>query len=642
MKKWFARLPIRRKLIVLILASSAAVAIIAGTVHMITSYLTTRQQVAEDSEDQAQVLVDNAHVAVRFLDTTTALEILQSLETISRFRAACLYGRDNVLFTQLVVPGADPCPAVAPPIGTVFRGARLEVTRFKELDGIRATVHVRTDVTAVQARIRRQGYIIAAVMLIAFGVATVLSARLQAFVSEPVAELSRTATAISRGGDYSIRAVRRTDDELGVLVDTFNGMLDRIQSREAELSRANEDLRREVAERERAEQERAELLIREREANRLKDEFLATLSHELRTPLNAILGWTKLLRGRALPAQSVDQALEKVERNALVQARLVEDLLEVSRITTGKMRLDIREIDLVALASTAIESIRPVAEARNVTIEHAFPVRSLPTAGDPDRLQQVIWNLLSNAVKFTPGGGTARIAIHRRGDVDEIVVSDTGIGIDPAFLPSVFETFRQAEASSTRTYGGLGLGLSIVRNLVEVHGGKVEAFSAGQGLGSTFTVRLPVRAVPAVAPPVVGDHRFDPSALAGYRILVVEDQTDTRQLIETALLACGAIVFTAASVENGLELWRRERPDALVSDIAMPGRDGYSLMREMRSGDPAQTPRVTIALSAYAGPQDYTRSIEAGFQRHLSKPVDPIALVETLRELLDATAPSTA
>ncbi|HEU4688629.1 MAG TPA: ATP-binding protein, partial [Vicinamibacterales bacterium] len=353
-------------------------------------------------------------------------------------------------------------------------------------------------------------------------------------------------------------------------------------------------------------------------------------------------GWTKLLRGKALPAQSIDQALEKVERNALVQARLVEDLLEVSRITTGKMRLDVREIDLASLATTAIESMRAVAEARNVTIDHVFPTRTLPTAGDPDRLQQVIWNLLSNAVKFTPSGGTVRIAIHRRGEVDEIVVSDTGIGIEPSFLPNVFETFRQAEASATRTYGGLGLGLSIVRNLVELHGGKVEAFSAGPGRGSTFTVRLPVRTLPPAAAPVPGTHRFDASALAGYRILVVEDQADTRQLIETALVACGAVVFTASSAEEGLEFWRRELPDALVSDIAMPGRDGYSLMREILAADPAQTPRVTIALSAYASPQDYKRSIDAGFQRHLSKPVDPVALVETLRELLDATTPSTA
>jgi signal transduction histidine kinase/ActR/RegA family two-component response regulator len=641
MTVWFARLPIRRKLIVLILASSAAVAVIGGTAHLLTTYLSTRAQVVEDAEAQAQVLVDNAHVAVLFFNPETAAEVLQSLRSTAGFRAACLYDRDNALFSQLKHPDAGDCAPSAPAIGTLFAGSRLEVTRAKENGGVRATLYIRTDVTAVQRRIRQQAYIIGGVMLIAFGVATLLSARLQALVSEPVADLSRTATAISRRGDYSIRATRRTDDELGVLVDEFNGMLDRIQSREAELSRANEELRHEIAERKRAEQERAQLLIREREANRLKDEFLATLSHELRTPLNAILGWTKLLRGKALPAASIDQALEKVERNAQVQARLVEDLLEVSRITTGKMRLETRDIDLVALATTAIESIRPVAEARGVALEQAFSARTLPTSGDPDRLQQVIWNLLSNAVKFTPSGGTVRIAIQRLGEVDEIVVSDTGVGIDPAFLPSVFETFRQGDASATRAYGGLGLGLSIVRNLVELHGGTVEAVSGGEGQGSTFTVRLPVRSGLRAAAAGLNLARFDGDALSGYRILVVEDDADTRQLVETALVAGGAVVFAAASAEEGLAIARREPLHALISDIAMPGRDGYSLMREIRTTADAHIPRVSIALSAYAGPQDYQRSIEAGFQRHLAKPVDPLVLVETLRELLDATAPST-
>lgn len=642
MTAWFARLPIRRKLIVLILASSAAVALVAGTVQLLTSYFTTRAQVAEDSEAQVQVVLDNAVVAVQFLQPDVAYEMLETMEATSGFRAACLYRNDEPLFAHLVRPGAAPCPNVAPPVGTHFEGTRLLTTRATEKGGDRATLHVRTDVTALQGRLRQQGFIIAGIMLIAFGVATLLSARLQAFVSEPVADLSRTATSISRGGDYSIRAVRRTDDELGVLVDAFNGMLDRIQGREAELSKANEELRHEIAERRRVEQERAELLVREREANRLKDEFLATLSHELRTPLNAILGWTKLLRGKALPAHSVDQALEKVERNALVQARLVEDLLEVSRITTGKMRLEMREIDLVTLAHTAIDSIRPVAEARGVTLDSTFSARALHTSGDPDRLQQVIWNLLSNAVKFTPAGGTARIAIHRRGEVDEIVVSDSGIGIEPSFLPSVFETFRQADASATRAHGGLGLGLSIVRNLVELHGGTVAAYSAGLDQGATFTVRLPVRSVPRVTAPTLDPTGFDAAALAGYRILVVEDDFDTMQLVESALVAGGAMVSTASSADEGLDLWRREHPHALISDIAMPGRDGYSLIREIRRTDPSHAPRVSIALSAYAGPQDFQRSIDAGFQRHLAKPVDPAVLVETLRELLDATAPSTA
>jgi signal transduction histidine kinase len=270
-------------------------------------------------------------------------------------------------------------------------------------------------------------------------------------------------------------------------------MLERIEVRETDLSQANDDLRREIVERRRVEQERAELLVREREANRLKDEFLATLSHELRTPLNAVLGWTRLLRAGAVPVASVDRALEKVERNALVQSRLIEDLLEISRIVSGKLRLDHRPFDLVALCNTATDSMQPTAEGRGVTLEREFDQPSLPTSGDPGRLEQVIWNLLSNAVKFTPSGGRVTIAVRRAGDRDEIVVRDTGIGIDPAFLPNVFETFRQGDASTTRAHGGLGLGLAIVKQLVALHGGAVLAASEGKDQGTTLTVRLPVR-----------------------------------------------------------------------------------------------------------------------------------------------------
>ena len=425
-----------------------------------------------------------------------------------------------------------------------------------------------------------------------------------------------------------------------MLVDAFNGMLDRIQTREAELSRANEDLRREIVERRRAEQERAELLVREREANRLKDEFLATLSHELRTPLNAILGWTRLLRNKTLPDASIEPALEKVERNAQMQARLVEDLLEVSRITTGKLRLETRPFDFVALARTAVESIRPAAEARGVTIERDFPAGTLPTAGDPDRLQQVIWNLLSNAVKFTPSGGTVSLRLARHDEVDEITVSDTGIGIDPAFLPDVFDTFRQADASATRAHGGLGLGLSIVRHLVELHGGRVTAASDGRDRGSRFTVRLPVRTIPPLDRPLDGARAgmIRAALLRGTSIVVVEDDPDTRELLQSALEAAGADVRVAASADEALALCRAARPDAIVSDIGMPGRDGYSLMRELTAA-PDVRPRVALALSAYAAPQDQAAAVDAGFDRHLAKPVDPEVLVGTLHEWLRKRGP---
>ena len=642
MRGWFRRLAIRRKLIAMILGTSAAVVALASAGQLVTGYFTTRSDAANDLSAQARIVLDNAMAAVLFDDRKIAGEMLATLRSNHNVRGACLYDGDRQLFAAHRQQEGAECPAEAPPEGVQFSGARMLVTlveRDREKDTVAATLQVRSDLAAVQQQLWEQAIIIGTVMIIALGVATLLSARLQAFVSEPIVDLSKTASAISARGDYSIRAVQRSEDEIGVLVDAFNRMLDRIQMREDELSRANDDLRREVAERRRAEQERAELLVREREANRLKDEFLATLSHELRTPLNAILGWTKLLRGNALPPSGVDRALEKVERNAQVQARLVEDLLEVSRITTGKLRLDIREMDLVALTGTALDSIRPTAEARGVRIERSFSDASLTTAGDPDRLQQVIWNLLSNAVKFTPAGGTVRIEVHRRGDVDELTVSDTGIGIDPAFLPNVFDTFRQADASSTRSHGGLGLGLSIVRHLVEVHGGSVSARSAGIGQGATFTVRLPVRTIVAREAAVAGGAAAGRAGLlGGYRIVVVDDDTDARELLQSVLSGAGAEVHVASSAEEAVAACQREHPDAVVSDIGMPGRDGYSLMRELRASANGLSPRVAVAVSAYAGTQDRQQALDAGFQRHLAKPIDPATLVQTLRDLLEGHA----
>ena len=495
---------------------------------------------------------------------------------------------------------------------------------------------LRSDLAALARRGRAQLLIVGVLLVIALGVAVLMSSRLQAIVSDPLIALASTAGEVTRRGDYSLRATRTTDDELGDLVDAFNRMLDRIEVRETELSQANEDLRREVAERRRAEQERAELLVREREANRLKDEFLATLSHELRTPLNAILGWTKLLRANAVPPPSIDRALEKVERNAQVQSRLIEDLLEVSRIVSGKLRLDYRPFDLIALCNTAVDSIRPAAESRGVTIERHFERAAMPTSGDPDRLQQVIWNLLSNAVKFTPSGGRVSIAARRVGEVDEIVVSDSGIGIDAAFLPNVFESFRQADASTTRAHGGLGLGLSIVKQLVALHGGEVIAESEGRDRGATFTVRLPVRSAERRRDEVSGAMLDEVKGrLEGRDILVVDDDLDTRELLVSALEGAGGHVRSAASAGEALALIRQGAPEAVISDIGMPGEDGYAFMQALTPRARRAGAAVRIALSAFAGPGDREQALSAGFQRHVTKPVDPHALIRLIEEMLE-------
>ena len=646
MGRRFNALPIRHKLVAMIMATSTAALLFASGGYLIGDYFQTRLDLEDELRSQAAVLLENSTAALEFRDAEAASATLHALASDRHIRTACLYlSNGNVLAQFRRDANSLHCPASPGPDGVHYTANRIMRVDGAMLKGERVgTLYIRSDIEQLTGRIQFQAAVVVALMLMTLGVALFLSARLQTIVSQPVVSLASTALAVSSRGDYSIRATKTTADELGVLVDAFNTMLEQIQLREADLSRANDELRREIAERRRAEQERAELLVREREANRLKDEFLATLSHELRTPLNAILGWTKLLRANAVAPAAIDRALEKVERNAQVQTRLVEDLLEVSRITTGKLRLEQRPVDLVGLVNTAIDSIRPTAEARGVSVDRRLDTPSMPTMGDPDRLQQVIWNLLSNAVKFTPSGGVVTISLTRIDGLDEIAVHDTGIGIDPAFLPSVFDTFRQADASSTRTQGGLGLGLSIVRHLVELHGGEVTAESPGLGQGATFTVRLPVRSAHALqpqnftlssSPSIITEQR-----LAGASVLVVDDDDDTRELLASVLEAAGAKVYSAASAADALSIGVRHKPDAIVSDIAMPQQDGYSLMRDIEEALGSSVPRVRIALTAFAGERDRDRALEAGYQRHIAKPFDPAGLVQLLQDLLAAPQPN--
>jgi signal transduction histidine kinase/ActR/RegA family two-component response regulator len=622
----------------MIMATTTIVLLLSSVAYLWMDYRRAQEDLVVDLSAIAGVIVENSYSAVVFDDVRTATLTLASLRANTHIRIACLYKPSGELFAQHNANAAPPCPQARTEDFHEFSNNRLHLYYNRIIDGERVgTLYIRSDLLEVQARLREQMLVVGLLLVLALGVAFALSAGVQALVAQPVVGLSRTAARVSAEGDYSIRAERTTDDELGVLVDAFNRTLERIQLREVELSKANEELRREIVERLRGEKERAELLVREREANRLKDEFLATLSHELRTPLNAILGWTRLLRTNAVPPGGFDRALEKIERNAQVQARLVEDLLEVSRIASGKLQLEIKPFDLSTLANISIDSIRQVAEARGVLIQRQF-VGPLPTAGDPDRLQQVIWNLLSNAVKFTPAGGTVTVTLARDGAADVMTVSDTGIGIDPDFLPNVFDSFRQGDPSSTRAHGGLGLGLSIVRNLVQLHGGTVAAESAGPNRGATFTVRLPVRNVDRPRPIRVDLENVEPH-LTGVRIVVVDDDADTREMLLAVLNAAGAQVDAAASAEEALAFCLEHQPDALVSDIGMPGQDGYALMHNLQAALGRRAPRVTIALTAFATDRDRERTAEAGYQYHLAKPFDPVALVRLIADLL-SRAPS--
>ncbi|MEG4842194.1 PAS domain S-box protein [Microcoleus sp. B9-D4] len=369
-------------------------------------------------------------------------------------------------------------------------------------------------------------------------------------------------------------------------------------------------------------------------ANRIKDEFLAVLSHELRSPLNPILGWTKLLRSRRLDATKTEQALETIERNAKLQAQLIEDLLDVSRILQGKMTLNVAPVNLAAMIEAALETVRLAAEAKHIQIQTTFNPISGTVSGDTNRLQQVVWNLLSNAVKFTPGGGRIEVQLEQVGMYAQIQVKDTGKGIRRDFLPHVFDYFRQEDGTITRQFGGLGLGLAIVRHFTELHGGTVQVDSLGQNLGATFTIRLPLN---IVEPEPSSDDRHAESAtdLAGIQVLVVDDDADMRELAAFTLMQSGAQVTTAASAPQALTLLNQSVPDLLLCDIGMPDMDGYALIRQIRKWSPEQGGTIpAIALTAYAGEINQQQALAAGFQMHISKPVEPDELVKAIARLL--------
>ncbi|MFL6255422.1 MAG: ATP-binding protein [Pyrinomonadaceae bacterium] len=389
--------------------------------------------------------------------------------------------------------------------------------------------------------------------------------------------------------------------------------------------------------------ENARLYRQAQDANRIKDEFLATLSHELRTPLTAIFGWASMLAAGSLDEQEAARAIAAIERNARAQRQIVEDVLDVSRIITGKLRLEMRPVELRALVQDAVESVRPAAEAKGVYLSTLLARDVGEVAADPDRLQQVMWNLLSNAVKFTPAGGRVEVELRREGLRNALRVSDTGEGIAPEFLPHVFDRFRQADMGTTRQHGGLGLGLAIVRHLVELHGGEVSAESAGRGLGSTFTLRLPLRPAqrgpefsqPSVPKAEAATSTTNSTSLAGTRVLLVEDEEDARAMLKVLLEGSGASVKAVGSAAEAWAALEGAGCDVLVSDIGMPDEDGYSLIGRVRGHGAArinETPAV--ALTAYARDDDRERSLAAGFDAYLPKPVEPSELLAVLSGLV--------
>lgn len=404
----------------------------------------------------------------------------------------------------------------------------------------------------------------------------------------------------------------------------------------------------------RAVKEREALLASEQEAreqaeiaSRSKDEFLGLLSHELRTPLNAILGWTRMLKSSQLDEQTVASAIETIDRNARLQSRLIEDMLDVSRIMSGKLRLDAQPVDLTSVINAAVETLRPAADAKQIRVYVVLDYGAGLVLGDPVRLQQIIWNLLSNAIKFTPKNGSIKVFLERVNSHLEITVSDTGPGIDEEFLPFVFERFRQADSSTTKKYGGLGLGLAIVRQLVELHGGTVEAANLLEGSGAIFTVSLPIMVTrqqaarknaefASASALSSGMEEFDcPAELEGVKILAVDDEPDARFLLSTILEQCGAEVKTCESVTAALDLLKEFQPDILVSDIGMPEEDGYSLIRKVRAAEKGRKRIPAVALTAFARVEDRLKALSAGYNMHVPKPVEPAELTTVIASLVN-------
>jgi signal transduction histidine kinase len=451
---------------------------------------------------------------------------------------------------------------------------------------------------------------------------------------------------------FGFYAVIATVPIVLIIYFTYSTYLKNLEASGAQAELAHrhvEELSGYVAELKRSEEARGQLLLREQRAraeaeaaNRIKDEFLATLSHELRTPLTSLLGWACLLRGPRQNDAILQQGLEAIERNAKVQSQLIDDLLDVSRIISGKLNLDVRRVEISSVVEAAISVVRPAADAKSIQLTYSADSSIGAISGDSARLQQIVWNLLSNAVRFTPEGGRVEVLLEGVGSHARVTVRDNGQGISSEFLPQVFDRFRQADSSTTRGHGGLGLGLAIVRHLVELHGGTVHAESEGPGQGTTFSATFPLLAVKpesTLTAPKVKEACDRSTTLNGLRVLVVDDEPDARHIISALIARTGAEVRACQSAREALEVFEDWRPDVLMSDIAMPGEDGYSLINKVRSLPAERGGHIpAAAFTAYARDEDRKRTLAAGYQMHIAKPVSSAQLVEMIAQLAGRTA----
>jgi signal transduction histidine kinase/ActR/RegA family two-component response regulator len=639
----FGALPIGRKLAVIGLATVGLALFLNSLIALISTFVIMRRSIVADVFAQSALIADNTSAAVAFDDSATANQTLDLLRDKASVDLACLFDAEAVLFARYQDAQHEAgCPVVPPADGTIVTLTGMLSIAPVSVEGRRVgTLYLHGNYSQVWQQLRGQAVAAVVGLILSAAGALLLMHRLHRTLVDPLSHLSSVATRVSAKHDYSIRATKFTEDEIGTLVDAFNEMLSQVQRRESDLSKVNVDLSREIVERQRVENDRTVLLQRERDANRVKDEFLAALSHELRTPLNAILGWAQLLEQTGLDGKTSAQGLASIHRNARAQARLIDDLLDISRIVSGKFHLKTQAVEASSIVASAVEVLKTAAAAKAVEVKAVIGTSTRPVSADPERLQQVLWNLLSNAIKFTPAGGRVEVRVETLGGECTIEVSDTGVGIAPEFLPYVFDRFRQADGSLTREHGGLGLGLAIVREIVEMHGGTVSASSPGRDRGATFTVRLPL-----AQGPVTGEAAAAaaPSArpLAGARVLVIDDDRDARDIAATALGAAGAEVVAVGSPDEALEQTSNGSLfSVLICDIGMRGMNGYEVLRRIRLQEaPRGRKTPAIAMTAHASIEDIARAKAAGFGWHVAKPVAVATLVHTVTTA--ATIPSTS
>jgi signal transduction histidine kinase/ActR/RegA family two-component response regulator len=618
MRRRFDRLPIHRKLAVVALLIVGAALTVAFIGLIGLDLWRVRSAATSDIRSLSQILAENLAAAVVFEEHTAALATLETMRVRSQVRQACVYADDATLFAEYSRDPETACPAT---LGQDERWTAITVQEpIRAADRVVGTLVVERDLSDLGSRITMAAAIGLVMLLVAAAVALALAHRLYPVISAPITELASVARRLGTDDNYDVPDIRVRPDEIGELVSAFRAMAARVKA---------------------ASEERERLLVREREANRLKDQFLAAVSHELRTPLNAIVGWTHVLMTAPAAPPLLERALSSIDRNAQAQARVIEDLLDISRIATGRFSLASAAVDLRVVLENATETLKPLARAKDITLTvRAEPPGSCVVYGDAGRLQQAIWNLLSNAIKFTPPHGKVEVSLGASEHGCHVAVTDTGIGIAADFLPHVFERFRQHDGSMARERGGLGLGLAIVKELVELHGGAVVAESAGLGKGACFTVQLPRHLGPfdsseAFAGSTAVELATSP-ALAGVRVLVVDDNDDALGVASTALESAGASVMTARSGDEAIAIWRAGAGDVLLSDLAMPRMDGFELLRHIREIDRIAG-RLTpaIAVTAHASQAQQDQSIRAGFQQHLSKPLTPDAIVSSVVAVLE-------